>query len=113
MGKANFYAVVDCSGPDLAIRTKICGVFYRLTYNEKIQRWEIKKENRRDKHPEELAPYFKIFNEITRTKSVAKKPLFFVMGWFLYNTSNEIAPDMDADEFWRKYYKTIYLYTPI
>lgn len=107
MDKDNFYGVVDCSGENLMIKTKLCGILYRMTYNEKILRWDIRKEHRRDEQPTELSPYIKIFTEVTRTKSVAKKPLFFAMGWFLYSTSQEISADLDADEFWRKFYKTI------
>lgn len=84
MNKEYFSAIVDCSGTDLVIKTMVCGIDYKLIYNEGIRKWDIQKLHKRDEQPKELSPYIDIFHNVTRTKSVAKKPFFFVMGWILY-----------------------------
>lgn len=103
MKRDNFEAMVDCSSGDLAIKTKACGIDLRLVYNEEVRKWDIKKIYKKDVIPPELIPYINIFHNVTRTKSVAKKPAFFVMGWIIYDSVGELAPGMDPDEFWRKH----------
>lgn len=77
MQRSNFIAFTDCQGDNFIIKTRVCGIDYKLTYDEVIQRWNIKKAHRQDIQPPELTPYIDAFHEITRNKEVAKKPAYF------------------------------------